>query len=386
MSGATGNINNDPVTWRNCYEFNPSTSNWQQTQDQKTNTSNLPTNQSITLSTYNILDGVSKDKPWYTYIRGDESRFAFIFNTILPNLDSDILCLNEVTNRSLPYLKKQAYFQKLYISDIELPRRKYNVIVSKYPFKCTDQGEKSIYATFGSEGVGAALLVGSVHLIAYEELKYVQKRRQEMRFNEDLIFRRMPESGNPLAKKAVEGRNVVLLGDFNLHNLNETDLIYKNDYRDVWLDVKGLNDVGYTWDSKENKFVSGYLKFENRRMRLDRVMLKKKSKNVVFENIRIFAKELMKFGIWSGINASDHFGLTTLFKIVDDAEEKQVRAPFDYELNRSRIIGNRDENGTGFRPLKDTIAIRKRVLGLIALTVLVVFTSGVIGLSYLIFF
>ena len=105
---------------------------------------------------------------------------------------------------------------------------------------------------------------------------------------------------------------MILLGDFNFINLGETDAIYENNFRDVWLEIKGLSDVGYTWDALENPLIRTIWMIANRRLRIDRIIVHKNSENIKFLEIEIFGKESIgKSYMFTDYRGSDHYGLTS---------------------------------------------------------------------------
>ena len=172
------------------------------------------------------------------------------------------------------------------------------------------------------------------------------------------------------------------MGDMNFHNLGETDLVYELGYQDVWLNLRGLEDKGYTWDPVRNRFINLILPFDNRRMRLDRVFVHKQTQNIQFTDIEIFGNKpigktrLCCFPVYP----SDHFGLRTvmIFKsneaIQRDKDWKQIG--FDYAKNRAKILDGRDPHSTGFSTVK-TIII-KRVLAAVVFAILSVGGTGVL--------
>ena len=60
----------------------------------------------------------------------------------------------------------------------------------------------------------------------------------------------------------------------NFHYPFETEVIYNFNFIDVWLEKHGDIDPGYTWDAKTNRLIKFMLPYDNRRMRLDRIMIR----------------------------------------------------------------------------------------------------------------
>jgi hypothetical protein len=161
--------------------------------------------------------------------------------------------------------------------------------------------------------------------------------------------------------------NVVIIGDMNFHNLGETDMVYDNELEDVWLNLRGLSDKGYTWDPSLNPFIRLILPFDNRRMRLDRILIHRASKNLDFTEIDMFGMKPI------GVNRlfcypvypSDHFGLRSVFvfrsdhNTYNDGTDHSKHRPFDYYSNRMEILDGNHPHSTGFATVK--IIIVKRV-------------------------
>lgn len=80
-------------------------------------------------------------------------------------------------------------------------------------------------------------------------------------------------NGDQRTQKAIKENNIIVLGDLNLHLINETCLLYKYGFYDCWVEAHP-DDKGYTWDPLRNKLINYLLPYDNRRMRLDRIAVK----------------------------------------------------------------------------------------------------------------
>ena len=94
---------------------------------------------------------------------------------------------------------------------------------------------------------------------------------------------------NSKIKSALNSNNVLILGDFNMHFPSENEVIEHLDYTDLWLE-RHSHLSGYTYDGKTNKFLWTLQPFDNRRLRLDRIILKNSSK-FKLTNMQLFGKE-----------------------------------------------------------------------------------------------
>ena len=86
-------------------------------------------------------------------------------------------------------------------------------------------------------------------------------------------------------------------------------MIYLKGFYDSWIELEG-NKQGYTWDPKVNKLIKWFLPYDNRRMRLDRILVKNGSKirpkTISFDFNNKIPNSLFLF-------PSDHFGLTMTY-------------------------------------------------------------------------
>ena len=71
-------------------------------------------------------------------------------------------------------------------------------------------------------------------------------------------------------------------------------------FSDLWLEKVARNqneanfdENGYTWDGQSNSMINRILPFDNRRMRLDRIICKNDAQNIKFEDMEIFANRKM---------------------------------------------------------------------------------------------
>jgi hypothetical protein len=87
--------------------------------------------------------------------------------------------------------------------------------------------------------------------------------------------------------------NVFMLGDLNLHYNGENKYIEDTGFNDLWLHHHSHFD-GMTLDAIKNTFVAVTEPLENKKMRLDRILLTN-STQLDMENISMFADK--KFGM-----------------------------------------------------------------------------------------
>jgi poly(A) polymerase len=262
----------------------------------------------LKIATHNVLLKMG----WLEIIIRSEERFAKEMQ-VLKELDADVIALNEVTAPFMKLLQEQDWVQdKYYISDCvtadnnavnhSVPFHNYmgNVIISRVPFKTlrfftfsstVNLRRNAIVGTFFDNDT----VICSAHITAYEEC--VARRVNEM--NE--LTRHLPQ------------KNVIILGDLNLHLVSENSLITDVGYEDLWKPTKEDPD-GFTWDTQLNPMITKFLILDRRRMRLDRIIAKEGCDWECDENgVEIFAKEPVYEG--SYLACSDHFGLKATLKL-----------------------------------------------------------------------
>lgn len=152
-------------------------------------------------------------------------------------------------------------------------------------------------------------------------------------------------------------------------------MIYEHQMQDIHLDINGPYDKGYTWDSAKNVLIGLILPCDNRRMRLDRIVVNQQSKSLRFSNIFMFGNKKMKFSrMCRRYHASDHFGLGCVFQ-----HNKSLTLPemFDYESNKEKIWSGVDPTKTGFRDFK--CIIRCRIVWLTFLGISILSCLGIGG-------
>lgn len=88
-------------------------------------------------------------------------------------------------------------------------------------------------------------------------------------------------------------------------------MVYRHDFYDAWMELEKSKE-GFTWDPKINPIIGWFLPFDNRRMRLDRILIKQNS-HIKPRKITIdFSEKIPNTWI---LFPSDHFGLTLTFDI-----------------------------------------------------------------------
>jgi len=151
-------------------------------------------------------------------------------------------------------------------------------------------------------------IVCSSHITAYQN--YHERRAHQMK-----------EFTQFLSTYFYNTKEVIIMGDLNLHQVIENQLITDIGFIDLWKSTEEEKD-GFTWDTAKNGLISLLQMVDNRRMRLDRIIAKdgcswspnrlEGSAGGVF----LFATEPVYEG--SYLQCSDHFGLYTDLACMDE--------------------------------------------------------------------
>lgn len=316
--------------------------------------SNNPKNQTYTnhipkfinIATYNVLNSkLSIEK----FLSSDKERYNFQTKSLFPPLNLDILALNEF-NKDYADILMSSHWARMnyYISN---PLKSFsqnndkNLILSKFPMKCYSIDnilkDKIIIGliTLGDLFEKIDFLIISAHLTGYAE--NFCKRKQEIKQIFENITHYKNESDPDLDRfsSAINKQNVILLGDLNFHHDFEDEYAQKLGFLDLWVETMEFED-GFTWDPLENPLINVRLPFDNRRMRLDRILLKENAWNfniqeqekmIIFGNKKVYQDKCCSY-----LMPSDHFGLK--IKLFLREEEKFHFSRKKLKIQRKNVM------------------------------------------------
>lgn len=312
----------------------------------------------------NVLYGAPLQKTILGKITRDEERIPLLVEEVV-NSKAFFYGLNEVVDKLKHQLLKALDGDRFWTSvGPNTPIKNHDCfIVARRPFTLVSKHRRQL-AIF--ELNNAPFIIGSLHLSAYESLDYIEKRKDELREVAALLKSpedhirgdlKLKEETVRSIREAVQKGNVLLTGDLNLHALGETDIIYKNGFEDVWLNLRGLEE-GFTWDAQKNPLIRLVLPLDNRRMRLDRVLCLPPLPSTEFvpRSISITHDKPLQglrspFG--SQITLSDHYGLRVVL-----TKSAARTSTFDYFASRERILAGRSPASTGYRKMSSIIVLR----------------------------
>lgn len=372
----------DPFTFP--FKYSEKEGKWLQKLLTPTQKPFLPTNKVLKILSFNTLTEMFYKIKLVKPLSRDLKRWQYIADKLFEKLNADIICLQEINSRSLEIFKNSEFLKKNYfMSHIgNLVHETDNtIIISKYPFLTWNAEKNRVVAAFpyclNSEK--RFLIVCGIHFLAREDRKRIKVRRREF---EEIVKKmkkyeigkltknpKISENDQNAIMKGMKDGNIMMLGDTNFHCLCESLTNYELGFFDPWIELKYPENEGATWDPKTNKFTSALLPFDNRRMRLDRIFVNMKRKNLMFEDLEVVAKEgIGCFTLWAEVRPSDHYGLLGYFRIVENVEKFRKKKEIAEYLESVR-----KEYGTGFRKFGDIVKLRILYFSFMLLLSLILF-------------
>lgn len=299
----------------------------------------------LKIATFNVLFDIFEDiEPAIC----SKLRIPFHFTDILPNIDADVLALQEVTNMYLSQLCSQAWVKEKYpymtsfTDKTEFTsrfdqRNFFTVILSRIPIK-----ELYLFKIEANRPIPVAVLqpnpeqeftVASLHLKAGQDSDSIRKKQLEHLFQlfgvtertlqcfsaDNLKVGGGKKKGNQPQKNLAwkEFQNTILVGDFNFQLEHEEKFIPKQ-VVDAWKLLKP-DEIGYTCDADRNIMIHKQAQLKGKiggSDRFDRILLLPKNKNAIQSiewtprSITMFAEDPLPIPNKNNeVFASDHFGL-----------------------------------------------------------------------------
>ena len=238
---------------------------------------------------------------------------------IVEDREPHLLTFQEVTHDNLAVLQEQRWFSRYHLvpwpPDLAKEGKSHFVVILSsfpverwqvYTLKTSPRNRTLVVAETKSSfsSAEAGFVIATTHL-AYSA--YNTRLREEQ----------LKES----IKIISAYENVCVMGDLNIEDKVDGDIILPSPWIDAWLSIPGNTDNnGYTWDRSKTPFTSVIKKSVNAtsyQARLDRVLCKLSDFKV--KEMRIVGDKMTK----SGILPSDHFGLFTVREQVQKTEHKQ---------------------------------------------------------------
>jgi endonuclease/exonuclease/phosphatase family metal-dependent hydrolase len=260
---------------------------------------------SLRVATFNVLHAAG----YMDWLLHSPERIRYQLEVLLPALNADVICLNEVSTEYVRALKSSRWVQQNFqLSCVDeayyTSHYRANVMLSRLPFVQLFHLDSNRGAHVGlfEPRAGVRFVVCAAHLRAEE--RWLRYRDLQLQHLQGLV---QEQFGAQVP--------VLIVGDLNLHR-EEEDSSIRAPYVDVWAALRP-GEPGFTWDWERNAMTQRFLPSDGRRMRLDRVLLNpgpKDSNGAAMRATRIAMfgdAPIGAGGCYSYLFPSDHFGLVT---------------------------------------------------------------------------
>ena len=253
---------------------------------------------------------------------------------IVHDLQPDILVFQEVTRDNLAVLREQRWFSRYHLipPDPTKQGKHFVVIFIVYPvdkwfihtFENSPRKRKLVIAeTKNAVSSRVKFVIAGTHLVYVHAGE--NTRLRELQLKESL-------------KILSPYENVCVMGDMNIDDKVDGDIVLPASWIDAWLSLPGNTDSnGLTWDRNKTPFTSVLKRTVNAtsyKSRLDRVLCKMTDFKV--KEMRVVGDKLTE----SGILPSDHFGLFTVIELLVKTGKKQNKnSQTEQEVYFQRPVG-----------------------------------------------
>ena len=235
---------------------------------------------------------------------------------IVEDLEPDILVLQEVTLENLAVLREQRWFSRYLLIPPDVTKQgtiSLEIILSSYPV------DKWFISPYKNSPRKRKLVVAETKNAVLSSVKFVIAGTHLVHAGENTRFRELQ------LKEALQVltpyENVCVMGDLNIEDKVDGDVVLPTPWIDAWLSLPGNTDSnGLTWDRSKTPFASVLTRTVNAtsyQARLDRVLCRLSDFKV--KEMRIVGDKLTK----TGILPSDHFGLFTVIELSVNTGDEQ---------------------------------------------------------------
>ena len=302
------------------------------TSDGRTSGRTRPRSQ-ISMLTYNI---------WYRSEMMQERMKAL--GQIVEELEPDIVAFQEVSLANLAVLQQQKWFSRYHMIPPDVTKEKLNrfsrhfvIVLSVYPV------DKWFRYSFKNSPLERKLVVAETQTAVSTSFRFVIAGTHFEHAGERTRLRelQLQESLKVLSRYA----NVCVMGDLNIEDKVDGDIVLPSSWIDAWLSLPGNTDSnGLTWDRSKTPFASVLKRTVNAtsyQARLDRVLCRLSDFQV--KEMRVVGDKLTK----SGILPSDHFGVFTVIEFSENTgktHDKNSQTEQEVYFNRpqgwEKLINN----------------------------------------------
>jgi len=252
---------------------------------------------------------------------------------IVEDLEPDILVLQEVTLENLAVLREQRWFSRYLLIPPDVTKQgtiSLEIILSSYPV------DKWFISPYKNSPRKRKLVVAETKNAVLSSVKFVIAGTHLVHAGENTRFRELQ------LKEALQVltpyENVCVMGDLNIEDKVDGDVVLPSPWIDAWLSLPGNTDSnGLTWDRSKTPFASVLTRTVNAtsyQARLDRVLCRLSDFKV--KEMRIVGDKLTK----TGILPSDHFGVFTVIELsVNTGDEQDKNSQTKQEVYFRRPPG-----------------------------------------------
>jgi len=252
---------------------------------------------------------------------------------IVEDIEPDILVLQEVTLENLAVLREQRWFSRYLLIPPDVTKQgtiSLEIILSSYPV------DKWFISPYKNSPRKRKLVVAETKHAVLSSVKFVIAGTHLVHAGENTRFRELQ------LKEALQVltpyENVCVMGDLNIEDKVDGDVVLPSPWIDAWLSFPGNTDSnGLTWDRSKTPFASVLTRTVNAtsyQARLDRVLCRLSDFKV--KEMRIVGDKLTK----TGILPSDHFGLFTVIELsVNTGDEQDKNSQTKQEVYFRRPPG-----------------------------------------------
>lgn len=316
-----------------------------------------------------------------------EARFPALVKQLV-ELDATFCGLNEVTENSLeliladPFIRSNYFVTEIVPDRTAADRKPGNrshrakgtpgglisphgcVLLSKFPFvECFEVppylgGPRSaILGVVDLPNARGLLGVCSIHTIAFQSHENKIKREVQLKLATEMGHKLIDEMVAARANSGKDKAGFIIMGDMNLHFVNEDKNVIALDMCDAWAETHfgpGQDqDPGMTFNAKTNTMIPRYIPGEKRLMRLDRILISQGSKLGFASPCKIFGDSPVDSSASNKeVFLSDHYGLVVDLTVAD-APLKRV-PEVEALLKSNADLPNDDRN---FSPLEFTLGL-----------------------------
>lgn len=240
-----------------------------------------------------------------------QARYEYQLERLFTDEAAEVVCLQEVTEEYIPVLENSKFFKSGYkhsTPELTAVQAHFPMIVSNQPFVELYVKDKIVICLFNLSDTN--LIVVNTHLYHVETAN--DRREEQLDHIQELLTNyedlTTDKTVRERVKDALGKKNVIISGDFNMHYPGENQAIEKHGYTDLWLQ-KHSHFSGLTSDSTVNKLRYMMMPMDDRKMRLDRIIMKQ-SEDIDLDQIEMIGQEPIKNFYQF---PSDHFGLSATF-------------------------------------------------------------------------